>query len=456
MIWAAALLLPVLLAVAGRALGAAAATTAGPLYRWGVVYPLTGILALHLLGTLLDFAGIAWSPLTLFVPLALLAAAAARFRRASPPATPEMPLGWGDAAALLVLLSFTLFSAALWAAAPDFVYHWGIKGHRFYLARGVDYSWLAEPWNWVTHPDYPNLVPELFAATGILGGGWDAAAMMLWSAVFLAMILISAREAYRSAALPGGHAQAGLAILALTLGAFGIGHWMAGAADWVPAVALAAAVPALLRRPDPEGDFQIAVIAAVCAGSKMEGIPLAGVLLAVQGLRWLAAERRIDLDILKAALRLGLPTAAVGLAYYYRVAQYGLYQTFNTDHFDPSRGAAVFPALLEALFTKSWHGLSAVLFLLPVLLFHRRAWPVAAAAATQLAFYIYVYLAASTDPRYFVLSSFPRLSMHLIPGVLTVALIVFCGQKKSRPSRQREEPGSVVETQTGLASQVRS
>src|SRR5262249_9080761 len=69
-------------------------------------------------------------------------------------------LGWGDALALFALAVFTAFALSGWIAMPDFVYHWGLKGHRFYLARGVDYPFLAHRWSWAIHPDYPNLVPE--------------------------------------------------------------------------------------------------------------------------------------------------------------------------------------------------------------------------------------------------------------------------------------------------------
>ena len=76
------------------------------------------------------------------------------------PRTARTP-DWGDGAALFAFSGFAALAPTLWIATPDFVFHWGLKGERFFLARGVDYDWLAKGWNWVIHPDYPNL-PESF------------------------------------------------------------------------------------------------------------------------------------------------------------------------------------------------------------------------------------------------------------------------------------------------------
>ena len=51
----------------------------------------------------------------------------------------------------------------------------------------------------------------------------------------------------------------------------------------------------------------------------------------------------------------------------------------------------------------------------------KRARPFAVVTTLQLAFYFYVYFSAPVDTRYYVISSFPRLSLQLIPAVLAVA-----------------------------------
>ena len=67
--------------------------------------------------------------------------------------------------------------------------------------------------------------------------------------------------------------------------------------------------------------------------------------------------------------------------------------------------------------------LLAVLVFLPLfLLLFKRARPFAVVTTLQLGFLFYVYFSAPVDTRYYVISSFPRLSLQLIPAVLAVAL----------------------------------
>lgn len=228
----AAVGLPLLLMFLGSRLsGWLAAPGDGALFR-AVVYLMAGALVLHLLMMLLDAVGLPWTPASLLLPLAALAALAHRFvpRPAERTRLPSDP-GWGDAVALAAVAVFALFSLTLWITIPDFVYHWGIKGARFALDRGIDFPYLARSWNWPLHPDYPNLLPELYAATAILGGGFRAPALMLWSAVWLAALVLAAREVLRRWAPDRFVQQAAVAGMALAAAGFGIGHLMAGAAD---------------------------------------------------------------------------------------------------------------------------------------------------------------------------------------------------------------------------------
>lgn len=383
-----------------------------------VVYGMTGALVLHLLLTGLDALGLRWHPLLVGVLLALLALAGHRVQKARPPAGSGIAdLGWGDAVALLALLVFALSAVTLWTMTPDFVYHWGLKGTRFFLHGGVDYAWLARPWNWAIHPDYPNLLPELFAVSALLAGDFQAAPQMLWTVLFFAMLLASAREALRGAA-DRWTRQAALAVAGLTSGLFGMGQLMAGAADWMIAAAFLAAVPALLRRPDPAGDWQVAVAAAFAASSKIEGAPFAVVLVAAQLVRRIASDRRLDW---RAALRLGLPSALVGIPWLLRIFHHGLYLGSNSGPFEIGRAGVILPALAESLASPAWHGLSLAVLLGPLLLLVRRVRPVAAVATLQLLFYLYVYFTAPVDTRYYVLTSFSRLIFHLIPALLVAA-----------------------------------
>jgi hypothetical protein len=417
-----------------RFAAALAAPADGLLYR-GVVYTMAGAVALHLVLTVLDFAGLRWSlPALAVAGLAIAAlglAASGRGGSGRQGGGSTRP-GWGDALAVFALAVFTAFALSGWIAMPDYIYHWGFKGHRFYLAQGVDYPFLAHGWNWAIHPDYPNLVPELFAVTARLARSFDMPAMMLGTTVLFALLVAACREGLRQGGADRYTVQAGTALVALSSAAFGIGYIMAGAADWNLALALAAAVPPLLRPPDRAGDFQIAVFAAFAAASKIEGVPLGAFLVAVQIVRRIAAERRLSL---RAPLAAGLLPAAVVLPWLGRAAHYHLFQSFDSGAFELKRAGEVFAGVGEALQSPAWHGFLPVMFLPLLLLFPRRTRAFAAVATLELLFYFYVYFTSSVGSyRYFVLSNFPRLGFQLVPACMVAALVVWGGSKSERPA----------------------
>jgi hypothetical protein len=399
----AVLVLTVLLALAGRAL---------PVRRWTVRW-MAGALTFHLLLTAYDAAGIRWSRVSLLLPLAVLAALG--LRRRTEPARLPSDLGWGDGAALFALAAFALFAPTLWITTPDFVYHWGIKGERFFLTGGVDYAWLAKEWSWVLHPDYPNLLPELFAGTAILAGRFEAPGQMLWSVLFFGLLLAAVREALRRAGVPRPVLQMALASVAFALAAFGLGHRMAGAADWMPALSFAVALPALLRPPDRAGDIEVGIAAAFAAASKIEGMPLAAFLAGIQLLR-----RRLDW---RGSLWLGLPILLVAVPWGIQTFRHGLYQKYNSGTFDPGRAPVVFHGLVAATVGENWHGLSVMLLILPFLLFVGRTRPAAIVATLQLLFYLWIYFSAAVDTEYQIISSFPRLALHLVPAVVVLGVV---------------------------------
>jgi len=425
----AVLALAVVLAVLGSRFSGALVHTGDSAPHRCVVYGLAGALVVHLLLTMLDALGISWHPLLLVLLLAA-AIGLAHFvpPRPAEPARLPSDLGWGDALALFALLVFTCTALTLWTMTPDFIYHWGIKGSRFFLHRGVDYAWLARPWNWVLHPDYPNLLPELFATSAIFVGKFEPHAQMLWTSIFFLLMLASAREGLRAAG-DRWAGQAALAILGLTSALFGMGHLMAGAADWLMAAAFLAAVPALLRPPDRAGDWQIGVAAGFAAASKIEGAPFALILAGTQLLRRMIAERRLDW---RAAVRLSLPAAAVGAPWLLRVFRHHLFLGSNSGPFDLSRADVILPALAEALADPAWHGLSLLVLLGPALLFVRRVRPVAAVATLQLLFYLYVYFTAPVETRYYVLTSFARLIFHLIPALIVAGAVALAERRRDR------------------------
>jgi hypothetical protein len=347
---------------------------------------------------------------------------------------PTLRPGWGDAVALAALGTYTALAWKLNAATPDFVYHWGIKGHRYALARGVDWGFLADPLRLTDHPDYPNLVPDLYAATAIWRGRFDERAMMLWSAVLFGLMLLAARAAWRRGGTGGFAAQAGTAAVGLAVGMFALGYLMAGGADWTVALAALLAAPALLAPAGRGGafdDWAVGVAAAVAAAGKIEGVALAAVLVAVhlEGVsRRDPAGRRPP--PLAAALRCALPPLAVALPWLARNLELGLFQGANAGGFEPSRAATIAAALAETLGTPEWHGLAWLALGVPLLAVPRRTRRLGVVLTLQLAVYLAVYFSARADPRLYVLMSFPRLLFHLLPATLVGATVLVAGTRR--------------------------
>jgi hypothetical protein len=461
-----AVLALVLVALGSRFRGLLAGAGDGAGFRL-VLYAAAGGVLYHLLLTLLQAAGLPWNPFTLAAGLAgLIAGGAAlhqgllrRGAQAAGRARWESEWGWGDGLALFALAVFTCFALALWVTTPDFVYHWGLKGHRFFLAGGIDYADLGRVWNEVIHPDYPNLLPELYAGSALLAGRFAEPAMMLWSSFFFALLLLAAREALRRAGCRPFVRQATVAVLALCVAGFALGGLMAGAADWLIALALVAAAPLLAQPPSPVRDRQLGVLAALAAASKVEGVPLAAFLILTalllprgmprgprdQGDRQGRGDRDAALDTRRRLAELALPAAAVALPWFFEVQKHHLFQAFNSGPFDPARAPRVAAALLTTLGDPAWHGFSWAVVLLPLLGLDRRLRPLATVALLQLAFYVYVYFTVRIDAAALVLASFPRLLLHLVPATL-LGLAIAAGQPAAAEAeeRRRAMPGPVT------------
>lgn len=410
-----------------------------------------GLAALHLLMLLLDLAGVRWTRVSLPAAwlLALAAAAAVARRRrgleAPPGIGPAGRLGGGDLLAAAVCALHAGLAWSLWIAIPDFVYHWGVKGRRYHLAGGIDRGFLADPLHLAQHPDYPNLLPDLYAAAAVIAGRFDARAMMLFSALALALLAAAAREPWRRLGTAAAGRQVGIVAVVAAAAAFGIGYRLAGGGDWNLALALVLALPPLMAPAAPDGaggpyggaatadDLRLGFAAAFAAGSKVEGVPLAAILVALH----LARRARVGGPgwLLRSAPAAALPALLVIVPWLAANLRYGLFAAnYPGGGVEPGRAAAVGAAVAEAFATREWHGLAWLLPPLVVALaLSRRTRPVALAVALQLAVYLWVYLASPLEPRFYVLSSFPRLLFHLLPATLVAAVAVVSYGSSSKP-----------------------
>jgi hypothetical protein len=416
-----------------------------------VIAALAGVVVLYLLLTVLDALRIRWHPLVIVGLLGGAIVAAHRFLR-SPPAAlvpagnPAARLGWGDAAAAVAIAAFARYAESMCIVIADFFFHWGIKAERFFLARGTDYAFLALSWNWQLRPDYPNLLPDLYACTAILAGRFAAPTMMLWSVGFFLLLLLAGREALIQAGTERLVAQATLAVTALAAAAAGMRGNMAGGADWMISLAIVAALPPLLRPADRAGNAQVGVAAAFAAVAKVEGTALAAFLIGVQLVRAAAGmrrERRIDGRSLAALV---LPAAAVVLPWQIQVRRLhfspGVYGGFDLRHAEAIAAALRY----ELTASPTWHGFAFALLLLPLLGFRRRLRPLGTVLALQLAFYMYVYFSFRFDPVPLVITSFDRLELHLLPPLLLASGIALDPFLRLRRPASAPAPGSAGAT----------
>ncbi|MCB1054855.1 MAG: hypothetical protein KDD11_05005 [Acidobacteria bacterium] len=426
MTWVAAVLvvasLTVVLVLGGRFLlswtGAAPADAASArLYEF-----VAGLLLLHALLTAYDLAGLRWTRGTVLGGLTVFALAGlARGRRRDSPGGPVEP-GWGDGVALAAVIASAFAALALWSTNPDFVYHWGIKGHRYFLVGGIDRVWLGEPWNGPLHPGYPNLLPGLFVATALVAGGFDEPAMLLWQAVFVLAAAVAARATLRSTGASRAGLQGGVALVALTMATVDVGLRLAGGPDLLLALALLLALPPLLRpattEVPPGSDAPVAALAAALAAcAKFEGAWLAVLVVGA----WVGSQRRR----LRPATVVGamLPAALLAGPWWIEAGLRGWLRPAGTGAPEPGQAGAVLDALAEATLHPRWHGL-AVLGLAAglALLFTPRWRPAALVGILQLAVYAALYLTARKDAIFWVQSSFPRLLVHVVPAFLVLAV----------------------------------
>jgi hypothetical protein len=446
----AAALLVSLLTLFGTRLPGLASERDGRAFRL-VVAVLAGAVAFYLLLTVLDLVRIPWHPLVLVGGLGGAIALAHRFLHTpsgrAPATGAKVRLAWGDGLALLALAAFAWFAVSLCIVIPDFYFHWGLKGERFFLARGIDFNFLAMPWNEVLARDYPILLPDLYAATALLAGRFSARAMMLWSVGAFGLLLLAGREALRQAGVGRFAAESALALTALVVAAAGIRGNMAGGADWMISLALVVAMPALLRPPDRAGCAQLGVAAAFAAACKMEGSILAAILVFVQCVRRLAAKRSGRRFDVRALAWLLVPAAAVVIPWQAQVRRFHLSRPYYGS-IDFHHGQAIWSALrYELTVSPTWHGFAYSLLLLPLLGFRRRLRPVASVLAMQSLFYLYSYYSFRFDPVPLVLASFDRLELHLVPAILLasgMALDPLGGSEATQGVSTEEDHGAAT------------
>ncbi|HUP44684.1 MAG TPA: hypothetical protein VM779_04140 [Thermoanaerobaculia bacterium] len=203
--------------------------------------------------------GIGWSFATLGVPLVALAAASLSAVRAAvdPPRWPR-----GAAVAFGAVTAILLYGAGTARMTiGDLLFFWGPKSVHFFHARAIDVEFLRWPHHYLMHPDYPPLVPLVWAASAMLHGGFS-----YWGAVCSAPLLLAAAAlAFRGFAAPviGARKSALFATLLLAVTGFAA----------VAGSAAGGAEPFLLL-------FEIVALSALTFGRGRGAVTIASIALA--------------------------------------------------------------------------------------------------------------------------------------------------------------------------------
>jgi hypothetical protein len=203
--------------------------------------------------------------------------------------------------AILALTTYGILTAR--ETCADLIYFWGPKGQRFYLAEKIDIGFLAFPHYRLMHPDYPPLLPLVYAFASSVAHGFS-----WWGALFTMLILLAATAlAFRGLAREAlGDERAALyATLLAALLAYGYARSMvAGAGEPMLLLFETIAIAALTFRDD--GEVLAAIALAGAAWTKVEGAAFVAIVVVAYAL----TRRRV----VRAALA-AIPAAALVLSW---------------------------------------------------------------------------------------------------------------------------------------------
>jgi len=222
---------------------------------------------------------------TLLIAMAVFAALVVKGARVE---TRHQPLFY----AVLALTAYGLLTAR--ETCGDLIYFWGPKGQRFYFAEAIDVAFLSFPHYQLMHPDYPPLLPLVYAFASSVAHGFS-----WWGAIFATLLLLAATAfAFRGLAREalGDERAAVYAMLLAALLAYGYARSMvAGAGEPMLLLFETIAIAALTFRDD--GEVVAAIALAGAAWTKVEGAAFVAIVVVAYAL----TRRRIARALLAAA-----------------------------------------------------------------------------------------------------------------------------------------------------------
>lgn len=121
-----------------------------------------------------SIAGVPWSRIAVIVPLlgvALIAAVV--LRKSLMVRAPSFGIANViDLVTVALAAGYARYATMGPSPENDFVEIWGLKAKEFGFAHGIDWQFLAQPFNRFSHVDYPILLPLLFDFHDMVAGGW--------------------------------------------------------------------------------------------------------------------------------------------------------------------------------------------------------------------------------------------------------------------------------------------
>ena len=193
--------------------------------RSGIAF-LVGSAASGFSLLLFSLLGIRWSLISLMLTAALIAGIAwGCTRRRRILIVPLAPLhervtivgAVADLLSSVLVAGYALFATRGPTVEADFISIWGVKAREFWVAGGIDWKFLENPFNEFAHVDYPILLPLVFDAQTLIRGLWDDRWLGLLFVAYGAAALLVVRSFLIE---EGGRAIGSVATLALLSSAF--------------------------------------------------------------------------------------------------------------------------------------------------------------------------------------------------------------------------------------------
>ena len=213
-----------------------------------------------------------------------------RLHRPRAPSTALGRIVWTVAGIALVLYAIEAVSEPMWAW--DFFAIWGLKGKTLYLSHSLPARFFHDRQLAFSHPDYPLMLPTLFAGLADLLGSWDTRAMaLLYPGIELATLLVSWGFLRRRCGASGAAAA-----LALTAGFATLYQtFLTGLAEIPIALGFVLAATAVVEVFESEAALEwrpLAIAALFCSGLKTEGSVFVLLLAVVAGIDGVSNRRR--------------------------------------------------------------------------------------------------------------------------------------------------------------------